>query len=221
LVKQTNFAEVLKMKVILQKSSLNSIKNTYNLLAKIYNFIYGKTLQNGRDALGRSLTHEGNKKILEVGVGTGLTLNLYPTNSEITGIDVSTEMLIRAKKRVQTLGLKNINLLTSNGEYTGLQNDYFDHVVLAYVYSVTPKPEELIQEAFRVCKPDGHVWILNHFSGMGGWAFLEIIIEPCSRFLGFRSIFPFDKFVTSNNWNIISIEKVNAFGLSRLIKIKK
>ncbi|MFT7228148.1 MAG: phosphatidylethanolamine/phosphatidyl-N-methylethanolamine N-methyltransferase [Methylophilaceae bacterium] len=205
----------------MQEASLNAVKETYNHLAKIYNFIYGKTLQNGRDTLGKSLTFESNKKILEIGVGTGLTLNLYPINSEITGVDVSNEMLIRAKQRIQTLGLKNIKLITSDGEHTGLPNDYFDHVVLAYVYSVTPKPEAIIQEAFRVCKPNGHIWILNHFSGMGGWNFLEALIKPCSRFLGFRSIFPFGEFVTSKNWNIVSIKRVNAFGLSRLIKIKK
>lgn len=211
----------LKGKFILQESSLNAVRKTYNHLAKIYNFIYGKTLQNGRNALGRSLTFESNMKILEIGVGTGLTLNLYPINSEITGVDISNKMLVRAKQRIQMLGLKNIKLIASDGEHTGLPNDYFDHVVLAYVYSVTPKPEKLIQEAFRVCKPDGHIWILNHFSGMGGWNILEALIEPCSRFLGFKSIFPFDEFVTSKNWNIVSIKRVNAFGLSRLIKIKK
>ncbi len=202
-------------------TSLSSVKKTYKILAKIYNLIYGKTLQNGRIALGKSLAHESNKKILEIGVGTGLMLNLYPPSSKITGIDVSTEMLLIAKKNVQILGLENITLLASNGEHTGLLTDYFDHVVLAYVYSVTPKPEELIQEAFRVCKPDGHLWILNHFSGMGGWNLLEVLIEPCSRFLGFRSIFPFDEHVTSKNWNIVSIKRVNSFGLSRLIKIRK
>lgn len=207
--------------LILQESSLNSVKKTYNLLSNIYNLLYGKSLQNGRDVLGRSMTHEGNKKILEVGVGTGLTLNLYPANSEITGIDISTEMLEKAKQRVEILGLKNIKLLAADGEHAELPSEYFDHVVLAYVYSVTPDPEELIKEAFRVCKANGHIWILNHFSGMGGWNFIESLIEPCSRFLGFRSIFPFDEFVSSKNWDVVSIQKVNAFGLSRLIKIKK
>ena len=207
--------------LLLQESSLSSVKKTYDLLANIYNFIYGKSLQNGRDALGRSMAHECNQKILEVGVGTGLTLNLYPTNSEITGIDISNEMLDKAKQRVASLGLKNIKLLAANGEHAELPTEYFDHVVLPYVYSVTPDPEELIKEAFRVCKADGHIWILNHFSGMGSWNFIEYLIEPCSRFLGFRSIFPYSEFVACKNWNIVSIQKVNAFGLSRLIKIKK
>ena len=183
--------------------------------------MYGKVLQNGRKVLGNSLVAEHNKKILEIGVGTGLMLKLYPHSSEITGIDISTEMLLRAQKNIQALGLKNITLLTSDGEQTGLPDDYFDHVVLAYVYSVTPNPEDLMKEAFRVCKPGGHLWILNHFSGMGHWKFLEALIEPCSRFLGFKSIFSFNEFVTSKNWNIVSIENVNAFSLSRLIKIKK
>lgn len=205
----------------MQESSLLSVKKTYNLLAKIYNFLYGMSLQNGRDVLGRCLINEGNTKILELGVGTGLTLNLYAASSDVTGIDVSSAMLEKAKQRVAALGLQNINLLLSDGEHTGLANDYFDHVVLAYIYSVTPKPDQLMTEAFRVCKPGGHIWILNHFSGMGGWNMVETLIEPCSRFLGFRSIFPYSEFVASKNWNIVSIKRVNTFGLSRLIKIQK
>lgn len=211
----------LKESLILQDSSLNSVKKTYRFLASIYNFIYGKSLQNGRVVLGKCMAYEDKKRILEVGVGTGLTLSLYPANSEITGIDISTEMLEKAKQRIEILGLKNIKLLAVDGEHAGLPNEYFDHVVLAYVYSVTPDPDALIKEAFRVCKLDGHIWILNHFSGMGGWNFIESLIEPCSRLLGFRSIFPYDEFVSSKNWNIVSIKKVNIFGLSRLIKIKR
>jgi phosphatidylethanolamine/phosphatidyl-N-methylethanolamine N-methyltransferase len=56
---------------------------------------------------------------------------------------------------------------------------------------------------------------------MGGWSLIESVIKPFSQRLGFNSIFPFEQFVTAKNWNIVSIQKVNIFGLSRLIKIKK
>ena len=111
----------------MQKTSLESVKKTYNILAKTYNFVYGKVLENGRKVLGNSLIAEHNKKILEIGVGTGLMLKLYPPSSDITGIDISTEMLLRAQINIQALGLKNITLLTSNGEQTGLPDDSFDH----------------------------------------------------------------------------------------------
>ena len=205
----------------MKTSSIGSVKQTYKFLASIYDLIYGQTLQNGREALGVQLASERGQRILEIGVGTGLMLPLYPIPSEITGVDVSAEMLQKAEQNVQARGLKNISLLLADGEHTALESDYFHHVVLAYIYSVTPQPEALIAEAFRVCKPGGHIWILNHFSGMGGWNFIESVIKPLSHRLGFRSIFPFAQFVTAKNWDIVSIQKVNVFGLSRLIKIKK
>ncbi len=205
----------------MKTSSIGSVKQTYKFLASIYNLIYGQTLQNGREALGVQLASERGQRILEIGVGTGLMLPLYPNPSEITGVDVSAEMLQKAEQNVRARGLKNISLLLADGEHTALESDYFDHVVLAYVYSVTPQPEALIAEAFRVCKPGGHIWILNHFSGMAGWRFIESVIKPFSHRLGFNSTFPFDQFVTAKNWDIVSIQKINVFGLSRLIKIKK
>ena len=197
------------------------VSTIYNYLSYFYNFIYGISLQNGRDRLSYHLKNDINKEILEVGVGTGLTLNLYPSRCIVTGIDVSDRMLQKAEQRVKNLSLNNVNLFQSDGEHIEFSDEYFDHVVLAYVYSVTPDPDTLLKEAFRVCKNGGHVWILNHFSSPGHWNLIECLVSPFSKFLGFRSIFSYQKYITDKNLQIEFVEKVNLFGLSRLIKAIK
>jgi phosphatidylethanolamine/phosphatidyl-N-methylethanolamine N-methyltransferase len=194
---------------------------TYNFLSYFYNFIYGPSLQNGRNKLSLYLENEVNKKILEIGVGTGLTLNHYPKSCTVIGVDVSDKMLKKAKDKVRIYCLNNVTLLQSDGEHLEFSDDHFDHVVLAYVYSVSPNPEILLKEAFRVCKKGGHVWILNHFSGNGQWSLLEYVVSPVSKFLGFRSIFPYQKYVVEKNMKIEFAEKVNLFNLSLLIKTLK
>lgn len=197
-----------------------SVSKIYNYLAKIYNFLYGITLQDGRVKLAQAISKQSNnKKILELGVGSGLTLNLYPSDSEVVGVDVSSKMLELAEKRVKIYNLKNVKLILSDAEDSNLEDGSFDHVVLAYIYSVTPDPDALLEEAFRICRNGGRIWILNHFSGMSGWRVIENFIQPFSRFIGFRAIFPFDEFITKKNLKIISIQKVNIFGVSRLIEI--
>ena len=121
--------------------------------------------------------------MLEVGVGTGLALPHYDSEKRITGIDLSAEMLARARDRVKVSGLTNVEaLLEMDAEQTGFPDGSFDIAVAMFVASVVPHPRKLLLEMRRVVRPGGHILFVNHFAAERGprwWA--ERALAPRSR----------------------------------------
>ena len=143
---------------------IEAVKTAYRRYAGIYDAVFGPVLQPGRRAVLEALRCRPGDRVLEVGVGTGLSLPLYPAGVKVTGIDVSREMLERARGRVARAGLRNVDaLLEMDAEEMSFPDASFDKVVAMYVVSVVPNPAKLLDELHRVCKPDGEVFIVNHF----------------------------------------------------------
>ena len=143
---------------------IEAVKTAYRRYARIYDMVFGAVLQPGRRAVLDALKLRSGDRVLEVGVGTGISLPLYPRDVRITGIDVSREMLERARGRVARAGLRNVDaLLEMDAEEMTFADASFDKVVAMYVVSVVPNPAKLLDELHRVCKPDGEVFIVNHF----------------------------------------------------------
>lgn len=143
---------------------IEAVKAAYRRYAGIYDTVFGPVLQPGRRALLERLELKPGDRVLEVGVGTGLSLPLYPKSVRITGIDVSSEMLHKARARVARRKLENVDaLLEMDAEQMNFPDASFDKVVAMYVVSVVPNPARLLDELHRVCKPDGEVFIVNHF----------------------------------------------------------
>jgi len=197
-----------------------AVQRVYRKYAPLYDIVFGSLLQHGRRQLVRTLRALPGQRILEIGVGTGLLLPLYPRGVSIVGIDISEEMLAVARRRAERLGLDNTELYLMDAEQTTFPDGSFDHVVISYVYSVTPNPSGLIHEARRVCKPGGDIYLLNHFSGNGIWKWGEALLRPFASRIGFRSDFSIETYVSSMNWNIVNIQSVNVLGLSRLVHFK-
>jgi phosphatidylethanolamine/phosphatidyl-N-methylethanolamine N-methyltransferase len=194
----------------------------YNGYARLYDYIFGWIFEHGRKKLAQLIHAENGEALIEAGVGTGLMLHLYPQNMSITGIDVSEKMLEIAKGRASKLKSHKITLLHSDAEETNLLSESFDHVVLPYIYSVTPTPEKLMTESFRLCRPGGHIWILNHFSGQDSiWKWVAWTVKPFSNYVGFRSNFSYEDYVSNQSWDVVSEHKVNLLGLSRIVQIRK
>jgi phosphatidylethanolamine/phosphatidyl-N-methylethanolamine N-methyltransferase len=142
---------------------IESVKAAYRRYAGIYDAVFGPMLQPGRKALLKALGCQAGDRVLEVGVGTGLALPMYPREVHVTGIDVSSEMLGRARQRVAKRGLKNVEaLLEMDAENMSFPDASFDKVVAMYVVSVVDRPAKLIEELHRVCKPDGEIFLVNH-----------------------------------------------------------
>ncbi|WP_417909246.1 class I SAM-dependent methyltransferase [Candidatus Electronema sp. PJ] len=202
-----------------------SIEKVYNQYSAVYDKIFGLVFENGRNEAMKMISLNGNEKVLEVGVGTGISLTKYPRTVDIIGIDLSKEMLEKAKERVNRYSLTNVQLKIENAEEMSFAPNQFDKVIIMYVLSVTPNPEVLLDKAISVCKEGGEVIIINHFSDrkalrkFADYDFLQRV----ERKLGFRVYFPMDKYIQHLNrmgYADVEVRTVN-YGLSRIIRIKK
>lgn len=199
---------------------LEDVIKTYRRYAPFYDGLFGSILEPGRRALAAEVTRSKPSAILEVGVGTGLTLTRYPTDSTIVGVDVSDEMLAVARDRVRDVQGGRIKLARMDAEAMDFPDGYFDCVAVPYVLSVTPDPHKLVAEIRRVCRKDGSIFILNHFSGSKFWWFLESAVRSIADKIGFRSDFNFDEQILVHDWEVRSVKSVNLFGLSKLVEIR-
>lgn len=142
---------------------IEAVKAAYRRYANVYDAIFGPVLQPGRRAVMEALDCKPGERVLEVGVGTGLSLPLYPPGVRVTGIDLSREMLEKARLRVAKKKLANVDgLVEMDAEAMTFADASFDKVVAMYVVSVTDRPARLLHELHRVCKPDGEIFIVNH-----------------------------------------------------------
>ncbi len=196
------------------------VRQSYRRYAPVYDLLFGLSLSQGRKALGEKTAALNPAHILEVGVGTGLTLSFYPTTARITGIDLSEDMLNIARNRVSSHDVQRISLAVMNGESMGFPDGCFDCVTLPYVLSVTPEPARLIQEVRRVCAPGGSILVINHFSGQTRFRAVEKLLAPMAAWLGFRSEFDMERHIHAHHWKVLSVEKANLFALSRIIHIR-
>jgi phosphatidylethanolamine/phosphatidyl-N-methylethanolamine N-methyltransferase len=149
-------------------------------------------------------------RVLEVGVGTGINAALYPTDCSVTGIDLSSSMLEKARERVARKGVRNVRLLQMDAANVKFADDTFDIVYAPYVISVVPDPVAVAREMRRVCRPGGRIVILNHFRSknrLGAW--IERVISPLTVHIGFKSDLDLPAFLAQADLKPVSIEKVN------------
>jgi phosphatidylethanolamine/phosphatidyl-N-methylethanolamine N-methyltransferase len=197
-----------------------SIRRTYRFYAPLYDRLFGAVYEPGRRALAEAVRALQPRSVLDVGVGTGLTLSRYPPSAAVTGIDLSADMLDIARQRVAQLPGCRIALLAMDAEATAFPDGSFDCVTLPYVLSVTPYPQRLIAEVRRVCRRGGTIFILNHFSGSRSWWLLERVLRSAAARIGFRSDFSLADQVLRHDWEVQSMKKVNFAGLSTLVEIR-
>jgi phosphatidylethanolamine/phosphatidyl-N-methylethanolamine N-methyltransferase len=189
-----------------------SVVTAYRRLSGTYDRFFGRVFEPGRQVTVRRMDCRAGDRVLEVGVGTGLSLQHYPEGVDVVGIDLSPDMLQHARRRIgEDSG--RFTLKVMDGEAIEYPDDSFDKVVAMYVVSVAPNPQKLVAEMKRVCKPGGALFIVNHFSGGKGiMAGLERLLSPLSRLIGFRPSFPLDDFLAETDLEVVEQQPVNAFG---------
>jgi phosphatidylethanolamine/phosphatidyl-N-methylethanolamine N-methyltransferase len=186
------------------------VERVYEKLASVYDLIFGPTLHPGRLVARDRMEIRPGSHILEVGVGTGINASLYPRNCHITGIDLSTSMLDKARERVAREGLRNVRLMEMDAAKTTFADDTFDIVYAPYLISVVPDPVMVACEMRRVCKPGGKIVILNHFrSANPVLSRVERAISPLTVHIGFKSDLDLPAFLAQAELQPESIEKVN------------
>ena len=191
---------------------IESVKAAYRRYAAVYDAVFGPVLQPGRKAVVQALKLRPGERVLEVGVGTGLSLPLYPPDVKITGIDVSREMLEKARRRVARRRLANIEaLLEMDAERMSFADASFDKVVAMYVVPVVADPVRLLEELHRVCKPDGEIFLVNHVRSDN--RFIAAFENGLARFsdkIGFRPDFQLRDMVSDEN-QITEVSRINFF----------
>ena len=144
--------------------NLQSIKKAYDRYSLWYDLLFGLFFAPGRkDALSNT-QFESHSHILEVGIGTGASLPLYPRDILITGVDLSESMLKVCSSRASRHKLDNVSLYEMDAEQLSFSDSVFSHVAAMYIVSVSPNPSTLIDELSRVCASGGEILIVNHFS---------------------------------------------------------
>ena len=204
------------MDVALEK---RQVQRAYELYAPVYDFIFDWIFAPGRTAALKQLALERSDSVLEVGIGTGLNLPLYPWACQLTGIDLSQEMLDKAVERVQTLAMPNVTLKVMDATSLDFGNNEFDKVVATYTISAVPDPVAVLKEMRRVVKSDGIIVILNHFRSdrrLTGW--VEDLLAPVCTRLGWKSNLPLAPLLEQVGLVPESITQVNMFDGWRLVK---
>jgi len=164
------------------------VKRAYKLYAPAYDFVFDWIFHPGREAAIQLLDIQRGHNVLEVGIGTGLNLPLYPTNCRLTGIDLSEEMLQKAQDKVVELGLGNVTLKTMDATTMDFGQGEFDSVVATYTISAVPDPVGVLREMKRVVKPGGNIVILNHFRSPHRMVSqIERLISPMTVHIGFKA----------------------------------
>src|SRR6201984_3773823 len=138
---------------------------TYRLFSGSYDVVFGPIFHPGRKDAVRIANDRPGQRILEVGVGTGLSLPYFRADSRVTGIDVSAEMLAKAQRRAKRLRLAHVEgLHVMDAENLEFADSAFDTVLALYVASVVPSPARFAAEMHRVCIPGGTIVVVNHFT---------------------------------------------------------
>lgn len=165
----------------------DKVKKIYDFYSDFYDFLFSWILNpHLQYAISQQNFKEG-QKILEIGIGTGTSLNNYPPFCNITGIDISSGMLKKAMKRVKKQNLKNVELKVMDSTNLEFSDRSFDYVVAAFVISVCQHPEKMLDEMLRVLKDDGKIILVNHFASENKIINLfEKILNPITKKIGWR-----------------------------------
>jgi len=139
------------------------VEAVYDKLSIVYDLTFGPTLHPGRLQAIERMNIQPGERVLEVGVGTGINLALYPREATVTGIDFTAAMLEKARERAARKDASPVRLLQMDAADLKFADNSFDIVYAPYLISVVPDPVKVAQEMHRVCRPGGRVIILNHF----------------------------------------------------------
>jgi phosphatidylethanolamine/phosphatidyl-N-methylethanolamine N-methyltransferase len=202
--------------VVLEK---RQVQRAYEFYAPVYDLIFDWIFAPGRVAAIKHLTLAPAERVLEVGIGTGLNLPLYPPSVRLTGIDLSQEMLDKAVERVQSLAMPNVSLKVMDATALDFAENEFDKALATYTISAVPDPVSVLREMRRVVRPGGAIVLLNHFrSERRGVGRLEDLVAPVCTRLGWKSNLAMKPLLEQVGMTPELVVKVNMFNGWRLVK---
>ncbi len=203
-------------------SETREVERVYAGLARVYDTVFDWVLRPGRLAAVRAVDLRHGHRVLEVGVGTGLSLGTYPVGIDFTGIDISEPMLEQARLRAGETRGRSISIRRMDAQSMRFRDGVFDYVIAPYVISVVPDPRRVMAEIARVCRPGGTVVVVNHFVHEERLLrYVERWATPLTSMIGFRLDTRAQVVTRTPNLDVRSIEPVNLFGWWKLVVLRK
>jgi phosphatidylethanolamine/phosphatidyl-N-methylethanolamine N-methyltransferase len=172
----------------------STVVKAYARWAPVYDVVFGKVFERGRRASIAAAERIGGR-ILDVGIGTGISLMDFARSNRLVGVDYSEAMLRKAQERVREHKLDHVAALAvMDAQRLGFADGYFDVIVAQYVITAVPDPERSLDEFARVVRPGGEIILVNHLGAEAGFRRLfERGFAPIARRLGWRPEFPFER----------------------------
>jgi len=199
-----------------------SVRKAYARWAPVYDFSFGPIADAGRRRAVEVINRRTGR-VLEVGVGTGISLPRYRSHLRVTGIDLSPDMLRKARGRVREKNLKNVDgVYEMDAADLTFDDGAYDTVVAMYVMTVVPDPVKVLRELERVCAPGGEVLIVNHFAqdhGVRGK--VEQWLAPAAKALGWHPDFRIETITGETELDLIETRSLKPMGLFTMLRFRK
>ena len=160
----------------------------YSDFAHFYDAVFGRAFVDHEHQVLEELSFRPNQRVLEVGVGTGISLDAYPPYVHIVGVDASTDMLAHAIAKTRENSWGHVEVRQGDALKLDFADNSFDWVTSFHVLTVVPDPRRMMDEMVRVCKPGGRIVLISHFASPKRWLyFLGTLVNPLTKLIGWSS----------------------------------
>jgi len=197
---------------------VTEIKRIYAYYSRVYDFIFKRWFFPRQQYAIQALHISPGQRVLDLGVGTGFSLPLYPRHARVIGVDLSSKMLHEARKKVLRERLPHVDLMEMDAARLAFPDNTFDCVIAAFVISVVPDPLQVLAEIKRISKPEGQIVIINHFQSQNKlMAQLEKWVSPLCTKIGWRSDLALDYLVQHADLRIDRKYSLNRLDLWKVV----
>jgi phosphatidylethanolamine/phosphatidyl-N-methylethanolamine N-methyltransferase len=191
----------------------------YSNYASLYDRTFGRIFYNRIEQVIASLNIPPGAKVLELGVGTGVSFPAYPKHCTVTGIDLAPDMLAQANAKISTNGWSHLQVMQMDALHLNFPSDTFDYVTTFHTVTVVPDPVQMLSEAKRVCRPGGKIVIVNHFtSELPIVGPLTEALDPLTRHLGWSTKLKLDEFLAATGLTVEAVYKLSKSSLYTIIR---
>lgn len=199
------------------------MRAAYSRWAPVYDAVFALPFYTGRRAVARVVKALPPGRILEAGVGTGMALRRYGRRHRVVGIDLSPEMLARARARVARGGYSHVEgLIEMDASHLAFPDASFDIVIAMYVMTVVPDPERVMAQFVRALKPGGRLIVIGHFASSGGlYHFAERRLARFASRIGWNPDLPVERLTGRPDLRLVGRKRLGPLWLFTLLVFER